>query len=540
MRGRLHSRLFRAVFGGATMVIGTAAHAMPALADGQFYGSASLFNPSDWSYTGTLPSSFSAGFRAENVDNVCFPFFGCTDGDKQYASGSRMMSSTAGASPSYSLTFRGEFETVNQEAWEVSLLDQSKGVLQTDVDRINFINPGAGVTNEHPIPASWRSLTGYASPAGSYAQFDQSYTLSKSYLDPGQAGCPLTVGVSGMRTGVCNFVGAYFKGGADLTATLQGYGSIENTYAGSQSVTVAAKADRITTLLVNGSSVATGSISGSAASFSLEEERVKSVDFSFSGNFASKTLSIGANVTWDGRGETSTLDASYVSPVRMADYEFVGKADTYTVQVRDTPSLSAGLTGTDFYKAGVLASTGLSDIDSSLLPVYQPVAGGHLSVKSIGLLRNTLKRLLKIPSVGFGTGILDYMQFVVSNDGSLDLTLDGIDFSLVDEHLAPFFPDDVLAAFTRGYGFTLHPDDVLVFTAPIDVTAARLNAADDLLEGAFLELAGSGVLSYHDVNGTRTVAFELTIPEPTTTVLVALSFGSLLGLRSNRSGTCRG
>lgn len=132
------------------------------------------------------------------------------------------------------------------------------------------------------------------------------------------------------------------------------------------------------------------------------------------------------------------------------------------------------------------------------------------------------------------------MQFVVSNDGSLDLTLDGIDFSLVDEDLAPFFPDDVLAAFTRGYGFTLHPDDVLVFTAPIDVTAARLNAADDLLEGAFLELAGSGLLSCHDVNGTRMVAFELTIPEPTTTVLVALSFGSLLGLRSNRSGTCRG
>jgi len=114
----------------------------------------------DWSYTGTLPSSFSAEFRAENVDNVCFPFFGCTDGDKQYASGSRMMSSTAGASPSYLFTFRGEFETVNQEAWEVSLLDQSKGVLQTDVDRINFVNPDAGVTNEHPIPAGWQSLTG--------------------------------------------------------------------------------------------------------------------------------------------------------------------------------------------------------------------------------------------------------------------------------------------------------------------------------------------------------------------------------------------
>lgn len=531
MRDGLHFRWIHAAFGGAVMVIGTAAQALPVLTDGQFYGSTSLFNQSDWSYTGTLPSSFSAGFRAENVDNVCIPFIGCTDGDKQYASGSRTMSSTAGASPSYSLTFRGEFETENQEAWKVSLLDQSKGVLQTDVDRINFVNPGAGVTNEHPIPAGWQSLTGYANPAGTYAQFDKSYTLSKNYLDPGQAGCPLTVGVTGMRTGVCNFVGAYFKGGADLTATLQGYGSIENTYIGSQSVTVATKADRITTLLVNGNSVATGSISGSASSFSLEEERVKSVDFSFSGSFASKTISVGANVTWDGRGETSTLDASYVSPVRMADYEFVGKADSYTVQVRDTPSLSAGLTGTDFYKASVLASTGLSAIDSSLLPVYQPVAGGHLSVKSVGLLRNTLKRLLKIPSGGFDTGILDYMQFVVANDGSLDLTLDGIDFSLIDEDLAPFFPDDLLARVLRSYSFTIHPDELLVFTVPIDVTAASLNTADDFLEGAFLELAGSGTLAYHDVNGSRAVAFDLTIPEPTTTVLVALGLGGLAGLR---------
>lgn len=55
------------------MVIGTAAHALPVLADGQFYGSASLFDQSGWSYTGTLPSSVSAGFRAENVDNVCIP-----------------------------------------------------------------------------------------------------------------------------------------------------------------------------------------------------------------------------------------------------------------------------------------------------------------------------------------------------------------------------------------------------------------------------------------------------------------------------------
>ena len=96
MRYGPHLRLLRMAFGGATMVIGTAAHALPVLADGQFYGSASLFNQSGWSYTGTLPSSVSAGFRAENVDNVCIPFLGCTDGDKQYASGSRTMSSTAG------------------------------------------------------------------------------------------------------------------------------------------------------------------------------------------------------------------------------------------------------------------------------------------------------------------------------------------------------------------------------------------------------------------------------------------------------------
>lgn len=123
------------------------------------------------------------------------------------------------------------------------------------------------------------------------------------------------------------------------------------------------------------------------------------------------------------------------------------------------------------------------------------------------------------------------MQFVVTDDGSLDLIFDGIDFTLVDEDLAPFFADDVLAAFTHGYSFTLHPDDFLVFTVPIDVTAARLNAADDFFEGSFLELAGSGVLAYHDANGARTVAFDLKIPEPTTAVPVALGLGCVVGLR---------
>lgn len=57
----------------------------------------------------------------------------------------------------YSLTFRGEFETENQEAWKSACSTRAKGVLQTDVDRINFVNPGAGVTNEHPIPAGWQA-----------------------------------------------------------------------------------------------------------------------------------------------------------------------------------------------------------------------------------------------------------------------------------------------------------------------------------------------------------------------------------------------
>lgn len=530
MRYRLCLCSIHVALGGVVMVIGTAAHALPVLGNGQFFGAASLFSQSDWAYSGTLPASLRAGFRAENIDNFCVPFIGCTDGDKQYANGSRTMTTTIGASPSYSLSFRGEFETENQEAWEISLLDQSKGVLQTDVDRVRFVSPGTGVASEHPIPNDWQSLTGYANPAGTYAQFDKVYTLSKSYLDPGTAGCPLTVGAAGTKTGVCDFVGAYFKGGADLTATLQGYGSIENTYVGSQSVTVTAKADRITTLLVNGSSVATGTVNGSAASFSLEEERVNAVDFRFSGSFASQSISAGATVTWDGRGETSTLDASYVSPVRMAEYEFVGNVNSYTVQLRDTLSMSAGLTGTDFYKASVLASTGLSAIDSSLLPVYQAVAGGHLAVKSVGLLRNRLRPQLAVPAGGFQSGILDFMQFVLTNDGSLDLTLDGVEFALVDEDFEPFFRNDVLASVMRDYSFTIRPDELLVFTLPIDISADRLNAANDFLDGGFLELAGSGVLAYHDVNGSRTVAFDLTIPEPTTLILAALGMG-MLGLR---------
>ena len=69
---------------------------------------------------------------------------------------------------------------------------------------------------------------------------------------------------------------------------------------------------------------------------------------------------------------------------------------------------------------------------------------------------------------------------------------------------------------------------------PIDVTAASLNAADDFVEGAFLELAGSGTLAYHDVNGARTVAFDLKIPEPATGALVALGVSGLLGMARRR------
>lgn len=122
------------------------------------------------------------------------------------------------------------------------------------------------------------------------------------------------------------------------------------------------------------------------------------------------------------------------------------------------------------------------------------------------------------------------MQFVLTNDGSLDLTLDGVEFALVDEDFEPFFRNDVLASVMRDYSFTIRPDELLVFTLPIDISADRLNAANDFLDGGFLELAGSGVLAYHDVNGSRTVAFDLTIPEPTTLILAALGMG-MLGLR---------
>lgn len=508
------------------MLCSSMAYAFPALPDGQFFGSASAFQASEWSYSGTLPSSLNAGFRAENVDNFCVPFIGCTDGDKQYSNGSRSISTTTGASPAYTLSFRGEFETENQEAWEVSLLDQSKGKLQTDVDRVNFVNPGAGVTNEHPIPSAWQSLNGYANPDGSYAQFDKTYQLAQKYLLPGESGCPLTFGALGTRTGVCSYTAAYFKGGADLSATIQGSGSIENTYPGSQSVTVDAKANRITTLFVNGSDVATGVVNGSTTSFSLEEERVRSVDLSFSGSFQNQTLSVGVKTTWDGRGETSSIESSYVTPVRMSDYEYVGKSDSYLVQVRDTPQLGAGLSGTDFYKASVLASSGLSAVSSSLLPVYQPVAGGRLVVKDAHLMQSKHSPQLRIPQGGFASDFTDTLRIVLSNEGSLDLTLDGFDFVLEDDDV---LFDDTLTTIKQSLDRVMRPDETIELVYFIRAPASSLNAADGLLEGDFLELIGDGAFTYHDINGTRTAAFSMFVPEPPMYALLLM--GGLMFIR---------
>jgi hypothetical protein len=494
--------------------------ALPVLGNNQFFAPSSLFSSAGWSYTGTLPSSLNAGFKAENIDD---DFFG--DSGTQYATGNRSVTSTTGVSPSYTLSFRGEFEQRDSEAWDNSILDQSKGVIQTDIDEVKFVAPGGTTTDEHPIPEGWRSLNGYANPIGSYAKFDQTFTLSRNFLESGESGCNAT----GSNTG-CVFTGAYFKGGANLQANLQGYGSIENIVVGTQSVDIDAKANRVTTFKVNNDPIFSGEINGTASTFSLEEEKVKSVDFSFKGSFKDQSISVGANVQWDGKGDTSSFDASYVKNIVMPDYVNVGLASQYHVEVRDDPQLSAGVSGTDFYKASVLSSTGISAIDTFLLPVFQSVAASRLVVKEASL--SGIKSDLQIPNGGFTGDYFTTLKFLLENDGSIGLTLNHLDFKLVDKDIPLFsFFDDVLALINKDINYAIPPLSTLALTFNVRVPESKLNLAVDFLEGNSLELAGSGAFGFYDVYGSRERNFSVTIPEPDTIFLFVLGLVLMLRLK---------
>lgn len=509
------------------LILATPAYALPTLEYGKFFAPSSLFSSSGWAYTGTLPSSVNAGFKARNVDDpICVPFVGCFGGDQQFATGRRTMTTTTGATSAYSLAFRGEFESETFEAWEDSLLDQSLGEkFDSDVDSVQFPAPGSTITNEHPIPDGWQSLNGYANPTGSYAKFDNTFSLSHSYLNAGEFGCP-------QGAGHCRYTESFFKGGANLEAVLQGSGSIENTVAGTQSVNINAKANRITTFKVNADPLFSGEINGTASSFSLEEEKVKSIDFSFGGNFKDKSISIGADVQWDGSGNTSSFDASYVQRVEMSDFVNVGFANEFVVEVRDDPQLTAGIEGTDFFKAKVLASTGLSSIDAVFRPVFQAVESGRLSVKEAEVINK--ERLLEIPDGGFLNDRFLRFNIGIVNDGFMDITVNDIVISIFDDDV--FFNDLLASYMVDNLDLLLSPDEVFNFAFNVDLSAETLNNAVGLFEGDFLELEAIGKFSFSDTFGTRTTEFSARfVPEPNALLLMLLGLSLIFGLQRNRS-----
>ncbi len=488
----------------------TSPYALPILDGDKFFASTGLFDSSGWSYTGTLPSSVDAGFKAKNVDTGFFY------DELQFSTGRRTMTTTTGNTPSYSLAFRGEFEAETFEAWEDSLLDQSLGnKFDSDVDEIEFPSLGKGIDNEHPIPNNWRSLSGYKNPTGSYAKFDKTFSLSRSYLNPGESGCP-------RNAGHCRYTESFFKGGANLRAELQAFGSIENIVPFSaQSVNINAKANRITTFVVNNDPLFSGDINGNASSFSLEEEKVNSVDFSFKVNFEDKGVSIepGVSVRWDGSGNTASFDASYVRRAEMSDFVNVGSADEFIVEVRDDPQLSAGIEGTDFNKAKVLASTGLSTIDAVFKPVFEPVPSGRLSVTEAKEINKD--RLLEIPDGGFMDGRFLRFNVGIMNDGFKDITVDDIAISIFDDDV---IFDDLLVDFMRdNLNLLLAPGDFFDFAFNVLITADNLNKAIDSFEGDFLELKARGKFNFTDSFGTRASEFDVKfVSEPAAILLMLL------------------
>lgn len=502
---------------------------LPTLDQGKFFASSSLFNASGWSYTGTLPSSINAGFKADNIEDGFFY------DNHQYASGSRTMTTTTGTTPSYKLEFKGAFENEDFENWEGSLLAQSQGIKfnTATIDSIKFIGSGQ-TTDEHPIPEAWRSNTGYGTPNGMYAKFNQTYTLSQSYLNPGQDNCPVFIANTGSKTDYCGFTEAYFTGGVDLSANVQAAASIADPVLSStQSVNIDATANRLTTIKVNGDAVFSGDINGSNSTFHLEEEKVKSANLSFTANFEQKTVNLSGGVTWDGRDETSSFNASYVKSFQMSDYANVGKTDQYVVEVRDTPQLIAGIDGKDFTSASVSVSASLNAIDSVLKPVFQPFSGGRLAILDASTF-NLKSPDLPIPPGGFTGDLPVFLHFLLANEGSMDLTIDNFNFSLKDEDI--FTSDDILGTLSKtNLNLTLKPGTSLDYGFYLTVSQDALNAArTDKFpffsdrEGNALDLIGSGSFQFHDLNGSRTKSFTLAIPEPGELNLLLIGVFSLL------------
>lgn len=200
-----------------------------------------------------------------------------------------------------------------------------------------------------------------------------------------------------------------------------------------------------------------------------------------------------------------------------------GVPSEYLVQVRDDPQLSAGIGGTDFYRASVLASTSLSAIDAFLAPVFEPLASSRLVVKK-GVITNSGSPNLKIPTGGFQDDLPLYLQFLLSNEGSIDLTVDGIDFGFFDRD---FFLDDRLGRLQQSLSTVIHPNSMATLDLFLLIPRSLLNRAVDLFEGDYLELAGLGAFTFHDDFGTREKEFAVTIPEPQTLALVLIALIAL-------------
>ncbi len=495
--------------------------ALPTLDTNQFFAPSSLFNKSEWVYTGTLPNALNAGFLAVNIDDDLF------GNDRTYSTGNRSINTRAGTRPGYSFSFFGKFEGGGSQVWNSSLLDQSKGLKQSDdldyVDQLAFPDPHEtffshsdySITNEHPIPENWQSLTGYANPAGSYAKFDQTFNLSKNFLEPGEYGCT----VSGADTG-CAFIGAYFNGGVKLMASMLGTGVMNNNnQAGIQSLDIDLKANRTTTFKVNNDTIYSGEIHGTADTFSLKEGENTPVDFEFTGSFDGEDIPLHAEigfrpVQWEGTEGKSWFEDFYVDDVVMTEYEYVGLSNQYHIEVQDNPQLSLGITGADFDSAKAWAGIGINDISTTLVPVFQAVPASRLVVKQATIFG--MNDELPIPTGGFDRKNAT-LYFLLENDGSIDLTLDHLDFSLVDKD-DPLFPisDDLLRKINTDINRTIPPLSTLALAYNLTIPESNLNSAIDFLEGQFLEPTGSGVFSFHDIYGSRDRKFSATVSESAT------------------------
>jgi hypothetical protein len=486
------------------------------LSDGEFavnelYQDNLLSLTSDWSFSST-EASFDKDWKKDDF------------GD--YVTGRRVLSNT---DTSYSLKFDAEYED-RVGNYDESLVTQNN-------DR----------TSGEKIPDNWKSNTGYKTPSDFHVSLSRTYALQKDF-DVNKYGCPKDS--LGKPVSHCEVVETWFATNAILNVDLEAVGDLTDSVFGDENVTIQARADRVTRLKVNDFTLATlAEIDSTRSDFKLIEGSDFSGSVTYTGtagidkNGVKASVSFSPSITWDPKSgdEQAQTNLSYTKLAAMDRYENAGLANSYKVEIVDTPDVLATISGTNFTAASVFTEIGLSQVEESHRVIAAPVYGARTRQTLI----SDVNRQLRIPYDNFTTDLVLPFSTFVHNSSDIEVTLNSIGLNIFDEDNFKYdgifgllsLDDTLYDDFLGISNISLLPNEFFYLNFDITISSALLREANDRLlifgdEGRYLELAGTADFTFTDIYGTRTRSIDIAfVPEPSASLLLIAGMIMLVSLR---------